>query len=151
RFRGLPEGRQGVASKRHVRPFRYDRRSPEADALPTKFLVGIRDGYNPGMRSPVRPNTAGALVPPFDPFARGAGERYLPTGTRITLLISRQSYGSPRGSRVVVGSVRGYAPRSRTSVDLELDRISTWLQEDPADEVETLPAEFSALFRVSLV
>ena len=103
------------------------------------------------MRSPVRPNRAGALVPPFDPFARGAGERYLPTGTRITLLISRQSYGSPRGSRVVVGSVRGYAPRSRTSVDLELDRISTWLQEDPADEVETLPAEFSALFRVSLV
>lgn len=101
----------------------------------------------PPQRSSV---AAGARVPPVNPFRSSPTERYLPVGSRLTILLSNSPFGSPRGCRAVSGVVRGFAPRSRSEADVELCQITTWFQDEPFDELETLEPGFSALFRINL-
>lgn len=74
----------------------------------------------------------------------------LPPGSRVCLVLGGGSQ-RPTGQRIVAGEVVGYSiSADRASVRLALRSLSTWLYHGGAPSVESLPADFSSVFLITV-
>lgn len=94
------------------------------------------------MAWPVRRRAEPPARPPFDPLVREGDP--LPRGTRVRLLTGR----SRREQREVRGRLVGYAIRSRTRIDVQVDEIETFAVGD--ERADRLPAAMRATFEAKV-